>query len=802
MAKNFIEADVRASYRFLSHSAHGCTELRAIRPGGGLVRIGYYDNEDDFVASCRSLNGRANIYVGIQPRPMSFLRRSRNALSTTAKGAKDTDIQWITALILDVDPVRAAHTASTDLELSKARERAQKIAHKVVSRGYRAPVLTMSGNGCHLWFAIPPRSVSASNREELTERLRLFESKVRERFSDESIAIDSIYNLSRIIKVIGTKSIKGRPTPSRPHRTSHSLSEFVRIDDPRLLRDILRISLNRPASVKVTDKAPAGTTRATELDPWLRCLMTTDYRIRGLFLGDGKTSESPHRTPIDTSSSGYDFSLATELIHVGVTDTARLASAIRHRPTGTAGQKSDSYLSRTIAKALDHVAKQQHPPQRSPEIQLYEKSMDTVLTELAALNLTAPPRMRLYRLHGNRIGALTDVDGVLRAVPMTRSALRAFLRRRVRWATMRDGSAVSVRPPKAVCAQLCAAPPASIQPLRLISPVPFVEPSGSIASEDLLDLREHVLYLGQNEDALPSAPPNGERAALDALLRSVAALVLDETSQVHMLGLLVALLRCLPSRRIIPAFLIESAQSPLVAHGAVRWLGQVLCTPNLGALYTVQETYRFGWRGTTPALFVTNATQLYSLDPVTLAVELDFTPHVLLSAGLNPDVPAPLAALVCRIQVGGTCPTLSVRECRVHFDGLVHLATRAYAGASSLSWHGLLRRISTITEIPWSRRSQPPTVDDVRNAEWANLFRAWWRYHGDAFVRVHEVNEVCRAHDLLRDIRGDGAIPSQQVRLGMAMVKRRNEVHDDWQLQCQIDSRTRRPRYRLITVKD
>ncbi|MCG8423561.1 MAG: hypothetical protein MJE77_37145 [Proteobacteria bacterium] len=208
---------------------------------------------------------------------------------------------------------------------------------------------------------------------------------------------------------------------------------------------------------------------------------------------------------------------------------------------------------------------------------------------------------------------------------MTRSALRAFLRRRVRWATMRNGRAVSVRPPKDVCAQLYTAPPASIQHLRLISPVPFVEPSGSIASEDWLDLRKHILYLGRNEDILPSALPDGEQSALDALLQSVAAFVLDETSQIHTLGLLVALMRCLPSKQTIPAFLIESAQSPILAHDAVKWLGQVVCTPNLAALYTVQETYRFGWRGTTPALFVTNAMHLCSLAPVTLAVELDRT---------------------------------------------------------------------------------------------------------------------------------------------------------------------------------
>ena len=46
---------------------------------------------------------------------------------------------------------------------------------------------------------------------------------------------DSIYNFSRIIKVIGTLSVKGDDTPERPHRLSCSIDPFERREDAALL---------------------------------------------------------------------------------------------------------------------------------------------------------------------------------------------------------------------------------------------------------------------------------------------------------------------------------------------------------------------------------------------------------------------------------------------------------------------------------------------------------------------------------------------------------------------------------------
>ncbi|MCG8421359.1 MAG: hypothetical protein MJE77_25860, partial [Proteobacteria bacterium] len=206
MLTEFYESDIRASYRFLHHFRFGCTELRAIRPGRGIYGIGYFDHEEAFVATCRSVNGRANLYVGIQPRPRAFLDRARNKLCKGVKGAMDTDIPWITALAMDVDPVRPGDTPSTEAELQQAIDRGAEIAEWLTKRRYQTPILHMSGNGCQLWCPIPPYPVLKVAQTAITERLRAFEGRIRDKFSDKTVRIDSIYNLSRIIKVIGTKS--------------------------------------------------------------------------------------------------------------------------------------------------------------------------------------------------------------------------------------------------------------------------------------------------------------------------------------------------------------------------------------------------------------------------------------------------------------------------------------------------------------------------------------------------------------------------------------------------------------------
>jgi hypothetical protein len=232
-----IHADpeqIRSTYRRLVHCDHGVSEVRVIQQGKGILGIGFFDNEDAFVEECVRANATANVYVGIQPRPARFLKQAPNIIRSLHSGAGFKDIEVVVGTVIDIDPVRPKDQASTETELQAAIEAANKAADWCESQGFLRPVRMMSGNGAQLWFAVPPIQITDENRDLVQSNMKAFEAALRKQLNDPRVKIDSIYDLPRIIKVIGTVSRKGTPTDERPHRLSRSLDDVERTEDETL----------------------------------------------------------------------------------------------------------------------------------------------------------------------------------------------------------------------------------------------------------------------------------------------------------------------------------------------------------------------------------------------------------------------------------------------------------------------------------------------------------------------------------------------------------------------------------------
>ena len=231
---------IRRTYRWLAHGAHGVSEVRIIRPGKGIAGIGFFDSEDAFVAECVRTNAAGNVYVGIQPRPRRLLSLAPNAIRPLKTGAGRKDIEVVTATVVDLDPVRPKDTASTDEELGDAVAAAEAAARWTEGEGLHPPALMMSGNGAQLWFAVPPIALDDDNREVVQANLKGFEAALRAQLESDRVKVDSIHDLPRIIKVVGTVSHKGEPTDDRPHRLSAALGDVERVEDPALWARLLR----------------------------------------------------------------------------------------------------------------------------------------------------------------------------------------------------------------------------------------------------------------------------------------------------------------------------------------------------------------------------------------------------------------------------------------------------------------------------------------------------------------------------------------------------------------------------------
>lgn len=267
------ENTIRQTWRWLAHGAHGVSEVRVIRPAGGIIGIGFFDQEDAFVRECVRTNAIGNVYVGIQPRPRRLFDAAPNVVRPLKTGAGRKDIETITATVIDLDPVRPKDTASTSAELALAMAAAETASAWCESEGFVCPRLMMSGNGAQLWFALPPTPLEGERCERLQAGLKAFEAKVRERVQTDAVHVDSIHDVARIIKVIGTVSHKGDGKGDRPHRVSAALSGFDRNEDSALLalldvepEPTLPVAAPRVSLPIVGNVvAPPGTTKAKRL---------------------------------------------------------------------------------------------------------------------------------------------------------------------------------------------------------------------------------------------------------------------------------------------------------------------------------------------------------------------------------------------------------------------------------------------------------------------------------------------------------------------------------------------------------
>ena len=170
------ESTIRATWRWLAHGAHGVSEVRVIRPAGGIIGIGFFDDEEAFVRECVRTNAAGNVYVGIQPRPRRLFDAAPNVVRPLKTGAGRKDIEVITATVIDLDPVRPKDTASTDAELALAMAAANEAIAWCESEGLVCPRLMMSGNGAQLWFALPPSALEGERRGWLQAALKAFET--------------------------------------------------------------------------------------------------------------------------------------------------------------------------------------------------------------------------------------------------------------------------------------------------------------------------------------------------------------------------------------------------------------------------------------------------------------------------------------------------------------------------------------------------------------------------------------------------------------------------------------------------
>lgn len=217
------EQDIINTYQVLNHDKE--TEIRLIDPELDATKkkppLSFFVNsKEEFLEICKKHEGQYNIYAGINERKI--------------KGTDKKDVISVSTIVIDIDPIRPKgleRQASREEEIEEAKKIVDQILKTCREAGqFKKPSIAFSGNGFQLWIKIPKIEITDDNRDVIEQRIKHFQKLFQKKYDNNFVKIDQIGDLPRIIKVIGTKSIKGTPSLERPHRESYWVDLCPEID--------------------------------------------------------------------------------------------------------------------------------------------------------------------------------------------------------------------------------------------------------------------------------------------------------------------------------------------------------------------------------------------------------------------------------------------------------------------------------------------------------------------------------------------------------------------------------------------
>lgn len=192
------------------------TEIRLISPDG-KIGSGYFKNIDNLIAEIKKYPDFCAYYTINAVSEDCYGRAQCEKIIMRPKATtQDKEIRGRDEVVIDLDPVRASQTNSSDEELSYAKAKGNEIYKWLLAQGFYPSLCCMSGNGVHLKIRC-----AMENNEKNLQTVKNFLAVIDMLFSDERIDCDtSLSNAARILKCPGVPSNKGTDNPmaGRPRR--------------------------------------------------------------------------------------------------------------------------------------------------------------------------------------------------------------------------------------------------------------------------------------------------------------------------------------------------------------------------------------------------------------------------------------------------------------------------------------------------------------------------------------------------------------------------------------------------------
>ena len=216
---NARKSEIKNLWRIIATGPDSILELRAIWPDAitptqppktKCFHAVEYESLDAckkaFEVEALTLNDRGyNVYIVMNPISKSFKGRS----------VSDADISHRDLILIDIDRAQKAKEPATDDDVEAANQLAEEIMGYLEHLEWPDPIRVMSGNGHHLYYVMP----EFENDEESKKFVQSFLKSLAEKFDNDIVKVDtSVFNASRITKVVGTIARKGTESEGRPYR--------------------------------------------------------------------------------------------------------------------------------------------------------------------------------------------------------------------------------------------------------------------------------------------------------------------------------------------------------------------------------------------------------------------------------------------------------------------------------------------------------------------------------------------------------------------------------------------------------
>ena len=315
--------DIQAYYNFLDHK--GETEIRVIDlKKEKILSIDFVDNEKKFIDVCTKWNGKGNVYAGINERKKG--------------GRKREDVLSVKIIPLDIDAPHPKELPAAENEMQKAKVVVEKIYNDFVRGGFKKPMIVMSGNGYQILWKIPKIEITDKNRDIIEKKIHNFIKEMKKKYEENEVKIDQIGDLPRILKIPGTKSIKGEPTDERPHR----IAKIIETPEPELcykMRDKILMT--------ETEERQKDSTGNEGVDiKKLKFFKNIDEKLKKLY--ENKITEKYR------SRSEAEQALVNKLVFYGF-NREQISEIMKSCKIGKWQEKGDSYRELTIRKAFECV---------------------------------------------------------------------------------------------------------------------------------------------------------------------------------------------------------------------------------------------------------------------------------------------------------------------------------------------------------------------------------------------------------------------------------------------------------------